>query len=203
MTEDERTVHRLEAFSDIVIGFSLAQLGVSLARVTRHGTAIDVPGILSFLFAFAIICSLWFFHHRLFAALFKPKTLPMLLNFIWLAVVVMLVVVAQKIAENWADARIDEMYFGLYALAYAILGAQAGIGLRGGSLTAQQRLGGTRQLTFMSFWTALFAACFAIAAFVPAHAHPGNFISLTFVCGSLGTFVIATIFRRRYREQPA
>ncbi|HET7814627.1 MAG TPA: TMEM175 family protein [Candidatus Baltobacteraceae bacterium] len=198
MTGEERTIHRLEAFSDIVIGFSLAQLGVSLLRRTDGGTVIDVAGILAFLFAFGIICSLWFFHHRLFAALFKPKTLPMLLNFAWLAGVVMLVVVAQKVAENWSDARIDEMYFGLYAFSYGILAVQAAIGLRDGAdLSQEQRLGGERQLAFMRYWAIVFAVCFAIVAFLPPAAFAGDLISATFAAAGAGSFVIGRILRRR------
>jgi hypothetical protein len=55
--DDERTVRRLEAFSDTVIGFSLAQLGASLAFT--NAMTLGAGGIASLIFSFAIICSLW------------------------------------------------------------------------------------------------------------------------------------------------
>lgn len=143
--EQTNTVHRLEAFSDIVIGFSLAQLGTSLAFTP--GMSLETTGVLSFLFAFGIICSLWFFHHRLFEYFFIPKTIPILLNFAWLAMVVLLVFVARAIPEHYSERGEDITYFALYMPAYGILALQAVIGLRErGDSPPNIRAKGVRQI---------------------------------------------------------
>ncbi len=159
--EAERTVHRLEAFSDIVIGFSLAQLGASLA-FTKSLT-LDIPGVIAFLLAFAIICSLWYFHHRLFDGIFVPSALPIILNFAWLAIVVLLVFVAQSIPRHWTERSVDQLYFGLYALAYGILAAQTWLGLR--ALPGQEgnrRRKAFYQRAYMLLWSAVFAAAYLV-----------------------------------------
>jgi hypothetical protein len=62
---DERTIHRYEAFSDIVIGFSLAELG-SILVLPKSGESLfaDPTWLVAFLLAFAVICALWFFSGR-------------------------------------------------------------------------------------------------------------------------------------------
>lgn len=198
---DERVVHRLEAFSDIVIGFSLAQLGASLALT--KGMTLDATGVLSFLFAFGIICSLWFFHHRLFEHFFVPKTIPMLLNFAWLAVVVLLVFVAQAIPRHYTERGEDLTYFGLYMLAYGILAVQAIIGLRERrDCPPEHRVKGVRQIAFMSYWTLIFATVFAVMYFMPATAAAGNAISVIFAVGAAGSLMLGrTLQRLNFRHR--
>ncbi|HZT11708.1 MAG TPA: TMEM175 family protein, partial [Candidatus Baltobacteraceae bacterium] len=72
---EERSIHRFEAFSDIVIGFSLAQLGASLALPSRPIELFtNLIWLVAFLWAFAMVCSMWWFHHRFFTQLFVPRT---------------------------------------------------------------------------------------------------------------------------------
>lgn len=196
MTEsDERTVHRLEAFSDIVIGFSLAQLGASLA-FTKSLT-LDAPGVIAFLLAFAIICSLWYFHHRLFDGTFFPRTWPVILNFAWLAVVVLLVFVAQQIPKHFVDRNVDQLYFGLYACAYGILAAQSWIGL--GSLPASESRGRHRayaQRAYMIMWSSVFLAALGIVTFVSWTPVKGLLIDAVFVAGGAGNIVLGRYLSR-------
>lgn len=89
-THDEtqqRLIHRLEAFSDIVIGFSLAQLALSLT-IPKNGAAglLENPGpLIAFVITFALVCGMWWAHHRLFVHYFVPIALMVVLNFITLA----------------------------------------------------------------------------------------------------------------------
>ncbi len=193
---DDRTLHRLEAFSDIVIGFSLAQLGASLT-LTKAMT-FDALGVVDFLGAFAIICSLWYFHHVLFKLFFVPKALPVVLNFVWLAVVVLLVFVARNLPRSgFAVQGLDLMYFGLYALAYGILAVQTLMAVREhAGADAEFRLKGLRVISFMSFWTAVFVVCFALVASIPASPALGYGIDATFAAGAFGSVLLGSYFKR-------
>jgi uncharacterized membrane protein len=91
---EKEVVHRLEAFSDIVIGFSLAQLGLTLIIPHR---AIDlfmhVSGartLLGFAVTFALVCAVWWSHHRLFRHAFVPTPLNIFANFAALGGVIFL-----------------------------------------------------------------------------------------------------------------
>lgn len=163
---DERTVHRLEAFSDIVIGFCLAELGATLTFDQKTMT-LDPVGVIAFFIAFAIICSLWFFHHRLFQGLFRPRTLPIVLNFLWLAVVVLLVLTAVQVPHGFLRRNFDMLYFVLYS-----------------------------QAMYMSYWTVVFVLSFALVAMVPQMAIAGPGLDVIFGLAGVGTPFIAVVLRR-------
>lgn len=191
LTESDRHfVHRLEAFSDIVIGFSLAQLGVSLTIPVNGAALIANPGwFFGFIFAFAVVCSMWFFHHQLFATCFVPKALPVVLNFVWLAVVVLLVFVTQvNVRVN--DLIVVSMYFGIYALAYAILGVQYVIALPVDRERAQAGA------SFMFLWVAPFVVSFLATISLPPGV-TGYIILAAFV----GTTIASTLLGSHYRRQ--
>lgn len=195
---EERTVHRLEAFSDIVIGFGLAQLGAVLI-INPKTMTLGIPGVIAYFGAFAIICSLWYFHHLLFENFFVPKTWPIVLNFLWLAIVVLLVFCAAHFnsADAFANANLDLLYFGLYSVAYAILAAQTILGMRERRDAAQeQRAKARRNVTFMSYWAAVFACCFLLVKLMPPTAVLGNAISLTFAIAFFGSIGMGVYFRR-------
>ncbi len=156
----ERGVRRFEAFSDIVIGFSLAQLGLSLGIPARGADLFDNPAwLISFLWSFALICALWWFHHRVFAIVFAPRTLPVLVNFLWLAVVVLCVYATQVTSRLPLDPVGWRMYFTLFTLAYGLLALQyqIGIPLRSADLSAHTLWTARKQRAFMLLWTAAFA----------------------------------------------
>lgn len=89
-TRDEtqqRLIHRLEAFSDIIIGFSLAQLALSLA-IPKNGAEglLEHPEpLIAFVITFALVCGMWWAHHKLFVHYFVPIPVMVILNFITLA----------------------------------------------------------------------------------------------------------------------
>jgi len=197
---EERTIHRLEAFSDIVIGFGLAQLGAILTFDSKTMTLTSV-GILAFFGAFAIVCSLWYFHHRLFENFFVPKTLPIVLNFLWLAIVVLLVYCAAHFDSKAFTVRTTVMlYFGLYALAYAILAVQTILGIRGRpNIEPELRIKARRNISFMSLWTAIFAICFALVSTMSPAQALGQAIDVTFLIGAVCSVLLGVYFRRTAR----
>ena len=194
---DERTVQRLEAFSDIVIGFSLAQLGASLAFT--KALTLNPGGLAAFIISFAIVCSLWYFHHRLFERFFVPAALPIVLNFVWLANVVLLVFVSVHSAgTGFSERNPTLLYFGLYALAYAILAVQTALGMRErpGDDPALH-LKGIGNICFMTYWALVFCAAFAVVRQMPWTNGVGNALSMTFGIGAAGSIVMSVYFRRR------
>lgn len=196
MTED-RTVRRLEAFSDIVIGFGLAQLGAALTLQPKTMT-LAPAGVIAFFGAFAIVCSLWYFHHRLFEYFFVPKALPIVLNFLWLAIVVLLVYSAVQFpGQGFAHRNLDMLYFALYALAYGILAVQTVLGMRELRIAEpQQRLRAVRNVSFMTYWALIFVVCFALVDFLPQTSGLGYAINWTFLIGSGGSVAMVVYFRR-------
>ena len=83
----QRLIHRLEAFSDIIIGFSLAQLALSLAipKNGAEGLLQHSEPLIAFIITFALVCGMWWAHHKLFVHYFVPIPVMVVLNFITLA----------------------------------------------------------------------------------------------------------------------
>jgi uncharacterized membrane protein len=62
-----REVSRLEAFSDVIFGFALSLIVVSLEAPKTYDELMEVMrGILPFAFCFFIFIGLWFEHHQFF-----------------------------------------------------------------------------------------------------------------------------------------
>lgn len=188
-------LHRLEAFSDIVIGFSLAQLGAVLVIPDHAITLVAHPQwLFGFALAFSVVCSMWFFHHRLFAGFFIPKPLPVILNFLWLAIVVLLVYATQLYVRSMSDLVAVRMYYIAYSLAYGILGIQYLIAARIGA----NRAGAYRGAVFTFLWTAPFVVCLVATSIFPPD-------SVNAATGAVFALTIAAFFvlARRYRRPSA
>lgn len=196
---EERFTRRLEAFSDIVIGFSLAQLGANLA-VASHASAFftNPLQITQFIFPFAIICSLWFFHHRLFAYVFVPKTLPVILNFVWLAAVVLLVFAAEGYMASGLSGRTVYAYFACYAIVYALLAVQNLLGMR--YAKARQdwaaRVRGLRGALFMGVWTFPFLWSLAVVMSLRPGQSYGLPISIGFILAGAASPALVSYTRK-------
>jgi uncharacterized membrane protein len=115
----ERESHykrRLEAFSDIVFGLSLSELALQLGLPAKASGLIDHPMRYAIFFAsFAIICSLWVAHHRMFRT-FKPTRFNVFLNFVYLAFTVLMPFGMQSLIK-FSNSPIG---LGIYAICYAI-----------------------------------------------------------------------------------
>jgi uncharacterized membrane protein len=118
----ERFTHRLEAFSDLVFGFSLSLLA----------TRLDVPNELSdvfnstrwgtFMITFAIICAIWLAHYRIFRHQFVAKTVDVIINFVFLLGIAIMPYAVQTVLRFMPGQEAIMLYFGDFAL---ILGALA------------------------------------------------------------------------------
>lgn len=138
---EKEVIHRLEAFSDIVIGFGLAQLGLSLTIPAHivdlfertHG----LSTIGTFALTFLLVCSLWWLHHRLFRHLFVPTRWMIGANFAGLGGVLFFAYAMQVILHvGFRDRYAFPLYMGSYAyilLIFSII-AWNGLYLRGAQL---------------------------------------------------------------------
>jgi len=124
MERDERLVHRLEAFCDIVIGFSLAELTFGLV-IPAHaiGLVTNPTWLIYYLFTFSIVALMWWSHYRLFQTIFYPDTPNILLNYAWLASVGLLVFFMQVTAraQTPRDTIVAaDLYFTTLAVNFAL-----------------------------------------------------------------------------------
>jgi len=177
---DERLIHRLEAFSDIVIGFSMALLALDLPSNNSDMAGV-VPWLVAFLVSFGFVALLWWLHNRLFAYYFTATPLTIGLNFAALAGVALFIfsttALAHKILDLTAHVRTMVPFFalwmGLYGAVLVLLGALYALGLRARwtELTYPiKRWGVARALNSGAGGVALLA----IALIVP-HLPPENF----------------------------
>ena len=198
---EERTIHRLEAFSDIVIGFSLAQLGATLAIPERGANLFAHPiWIAAFLWSFSMICTMWLQHHRLFGNWFVPRALTITLNFAWLATVVLLAYDTQLAVRDAGSVVTWQAYFLLYALAYGLLAVQYALGIRfSADRSGEERVGGWFGVAHMSVWGTTFALC-ALYMFTLQGSLPAFLVMTTCVAAGLSSSLLSR-YRRRVRAR--
>ena len=145
----KRVTHRLEAFSDIVIGFSLAQLTLSLVIPVHVIDFVQRPlGIIAFLVTFVLVVRFWWLHFVIFEHYFEPTRLTVTCNFIALASLILQIFSLQlyvhfvpTLAEGIDASR---LYFGFFVLSYGMLCVMLAVWLhqRWGALTAGRRQAG-------------------------------------------------------------
>ncbi len=133
--DTERTLHRIEAFSDIVIGFCIAEMGINLI-VPQHASDMRAIGtaVTGFAVSFVLISFVWWFHHRIFSTYFVLTRVTLILNFTLLGSLV-LMVYFQQIALHFIGmdknpTNIVRMWMAGYGAVYSLLGAMLWIGLR-------------------------------------------------------------------------
>ena len=165
---EKEVVHRLEAFSDIVIGFSLAQLALSLT-IPRH--AIDLfslqggaRSLIALAVTFVLVCGIWWTHHRLFRRVFVPTPLSILANFAALGGIIFLAYSMQVLVRVGLSDRVAyAMYSGSYAWILLLVAAMAWMGIRarGPHLTGAQRAESFRfavRASIIGAWLAILTA---------------------------------------------
>lgn len=123
---DQRLIHRLEAFSDVVIGFSLAQLALTLAipKNAALGLLHDPSPLVAFVITFTLVCGMWWAHHRLFAHYFVPIAPMIILNFVTLAGVSFSVYCVQLMFHRGHTSLDFAFYEWSLAFVYTLLGVQ-------------------------------------------------------------------------------
>jgi uncharacterized membrane protein len=143
--EHHRThfTRRLEAFSDIVFGLSLAQTAIQLQvpgtvyELTHHFLR-----YLIFFGTFALIAGLWMAHYRIFRLAFEPEPLDIFLNFVFLAFTALLpYAMLTNIKFNG-----EPFALGLYAIGFSgtslpmLIISLRGLGRRDPTLSDAERL---------------------------------------------------------------
>lgn len=121
------TVHRLEAFSDIVMGFILAQLGVNLVMPKNAGDTFSVwASATFFISAFVLIALLWWMHHRTFNTYFVLNLGTIVMNFGMLGSLILTLYFFECVVRVASAGQNPTLFFVLFvysfALVYALLG---------------------------------------------------------------------------------
>lgn len=81
---DERIASRLEAFGDLVFGFSLSLIAIRLDVPSRVEDIFAPTRWLAVILTFALICRFWVEHYRIFRHRFVVHTFDMVANFMFL-----------------------------------------------------------------------------------------------------------------------
>jgi uncharacterized membrane protein len=117
----ERFTHRLEAFSDLVFGFSLSLLA------TRLDVPADVSDVFSptrwatFMITFGMICAIWLAHYRIFRHQFVAGIPDVIVNFIFLLGIAVLPYAVQTFLRFTGGRDAIVLYFGDFALIFTAL----------------------------------------------------------------------------------
>jgi uncharacterized membrane protein len=117
----ERFTHRLEAFSDLVFGFSLSLLAVRLDIPADVTQVFDPTRWSTFVVTFAIICVLWLAHYKIFRHHFAPQIPDVTINFIFLLGIAVLPYAVQTYLRFGSGREALMLYFGDFALVFAAL----------------------------------------------------------------------------------
>jgi uncharacterized membrane protein len=133
---------RLEAFSDIIFGLSLSELALQLGLPKNPQELISSP-LRYFVFfgSFALVCSLWIGHHRMFRV-FSPTRTAVVLNFVYLAFTVLMPFGMQAFIKYPNNPIGIGIYLSCYAGTAASMCGLLILGLRSGTehLTEDERL---------------------------------------------------------------
>ena len=135
-----RFTRRLEAFSDIVFGFALAQSAVALevpknlAELGSHRTELVYFGL-----TFVLIAQFWLIHYRIFHYVFAARAVDVVLNFLLLATVALLPY-ALRIWIHFPETVIGGVAYALaLGAGFALVTAIEVRGLRGLTGAMRQR----------------------------------------------------------------
>lgn len=118
---NERFTHRLEAFSDLVFGFSLSLLAIRLDLPAKVEEVFEAARWLTFIITFGAICAIWLAHYRVFRHRFIARTPDVIINFIFLLGLAVLPYAVQTFLRFASAPDAILLYFGDFALVFAAL----------------------------------------------------------------------------------
>lgn len=131
---DGRLIHRIESFSDLVIGFSIALLALTLV-LPDHTMKLftDWSWLAIYFWTFFVVAAIWFSHQRLFSRYFVATPATIILNFVLLALVGLVVFFVQVFGH--VHGSLDKglafcAYWFLLGSEWGVIGALFAIGLR-------------------------------------------------------------------------
>ena len=152
------TIRRLEAFSDIVIGFCLAQVGLGLVLPRGANDILSVwESTTFFISAFIFVALLWWFHHRTFTDYFVLNPAMVVTNFAVLCTLILTLYFFEGALRVWAlgqnPTRLFALFVFCFALVYTLVGAMlaGGLAARRGELTATEIRWALDQLANIAF----------------------------------------------------
>ena len=117
----ERFTHRLEAFSDLVFGFSLSLLATRLDLPAKVEDVFEATRWGTFLITFGIICVIWLAHYRIFRHRFVARAPDVVINFVFLAGIAIMPYSVQTFLRFTTSQDAITLYFGDFALIFTAL----------------------------------------------------------------------------------
>ena len=175
-------VSRLEAFSDVIFGFALSLIVVSLEAPKTYAELMEVVrGILPFGFCFLIFIGLWFQHHDFFRRYAMQDKTVVILNTALLFVILfyvyplkfMFVLMARQIAGEHLETSVQQArtLFTIYGVGFTavnwLLAAMYAHAYRHADeleLNEVERID-TRERIYDNFWTGIFGLFSIILAY--------------------------------------
>jgi uncharacterized membrane protein len=117
----ERFTHRLEAFSDLVFGFSLSLLATRLDMPAKVEDVFEAARWGTFIITFASICAIWLAHYRIFRHRFVARAPDVVINFVFLFGIAIMPYSVQTFLRFMPGLDAILLYFGDFALIFAAL----------------------------------------------------------------------------------
>ncbi len=117
----ERFTHRLEAFSDLVFGFSLSLLATRLELPAKAENIFEATRWGTFVITFGIVCAFWLTHYRIFRHHFVARAPDVAINFIFLFGIAIMPYTVQTFLRFMPGQDAILLYFGDFGLIFAAL----------------------------------------------------------------------------------
>lgn len=117
----ERFTHRLEAFSDLVFGFSLSLLATRLELPAKAEDIFEATRWGTFILTFGIVCVFWLAHYRIFRHRFVAHAPDVVINFVFLFGIAVMPYTVQTFLRFMPGQDAILLYFGDFALIFAAL----------------------------------------------------------------------------------
>jgi len=202
-TGDEKLTSRLEAFGDLVFGFSLSLIALRLDVPSRVEEILEPTRWLTVIITFALICRFWLEHYRIFRHRFVVRTPDMVVNFVFLFGIAILPYAVQTFLRFEMQLVPFSLYLGDVILVLITLSflRLRGLGQRRDEPDEEDRLRDWRR-TVAQFSVAVMAATLLGIM----HRRDANFQSDWRLFGGYGVpgiIVIAFLVRRAVRRLPA
>ena len=117
----ERFTQRLEAFSDLVFGFSLSLLATRLDVPANPAEVFETTRWATFILTFGMICAIWLSHYRIFRHHFVARTPDVIVNFIFLLGIAVFPYAVQTFLRFSPARNVIVLYLGDFALIFTAL----------------------------------------------------------------------------------
>lgn len=194
--DDERFTRRLEAFSDLVFGFSLSLLAARLDVPSSAAEILNGAKIAAFVITFGIICALWLEHYRIFRHHFVARPFEVIVNFIFLFGLASLPYALQTFLRFQDEPKSLGLYLGDMALILATLSTIRLRGLRqhGRALDESTRLGEWRRV--VGQYTLALILALALVATAMGWITPRTLFGAPALVIALFVFALRRIIRR-------